>query len=117
MGYHNFAVERPDGSVAVHTIIGIEPSEAQVRDSLRAAGIPATGNMIKVALSELPDRAHRAAWVLRGGKVEIDPARIAAPAPAPAAEVKPDLVKMITDLQLQVEYIARNTVSSVEVVK
>lgn len=115
MGYHNFAVERPDGTIAVHTIIGAEPSETQVRDSLRAAGIPTTGNIIKVALSELPDREYRAAWVLRGGKVEIDPARIAAP--APAAEVKPDLVKMISDLQLQVEYIARNTVSSVEVVK
>ena len=37
--------------------------------------------------------------------------------PGAHPDAAPDLLKLISDLPLQVEYIARNTVSSIEVVK
>lgn len=108
------AASTPDGGVAIHQMVrDTAPSSVEVEASLARAGVIYTG-FVLIDVASLPSREHRAAWVLRGGKVEIDPARIAAPV---APEPRPDLLKMIADLQMQVEYIARNTVSSVEVVK
>lgn len=113
------AASRPDGSVVIHHMVvqGYEqPTAEDIARSINRAGLSDCVEFARV--DELPSREHRDAWVLRGGKIEVDPARIAArPQIAGAPAAADDSAARITALERQIAYIAENVLSGVEVVK
>jgi len=72
------AAEQPDGSVAIHHIVLTkdEITEDDIGCSLVKAGLGNSVKVIPIDLDQLPSREHREAWVLRDGRVEVDPSRI-----------------------------------------
>lgn len=84
------AAETADGGVIVHQVVvrGARPTDAEIAQSLNRAGLGACKSFAVISLADLPSREHRDAWVIRNGRVEIDPMRIKvqqalAPAPGP----------------------------------
>ena len=113
------AASRPDGSVVIHHMVvqgDEQPTAEDIARSINRAGLSDCVEFARV--DELPSREHRDAWVLRGGRIEVDPSRIVSRAqPDSPAAVADDRDARIRALEEQVSYIANNVISGVEVIK